>query len=354
VEVKAAFWRGRTVLVTGVTGFKGSWLAMLLAHLGAKVSGYALAPPTRPSLFERAGLGRDVDWIEGDVRDLDRLQAVMRAQAPQVVFHLAAQPLVRVSYEAPVETFDVNVMGTVNLLEAVRGSSETRAVVVVTSDKCYEDAPRPGGYREDDRLGGHDPYAASKACAELVAQAYRRSFFGAGGPVVVTARAGNVIGGGDWAKDRLVPDIVTALAASRAAVIRNPQCVRPWQHVLDPLGGYLLLAEAAITASTDLEPSWNFGPSSTAMQPVATVAGQICRLWGKDAHWRHDGGVHPHEALKLTLDSARARDRLGWSPALPYEQAVEWTTEWYRIVLGGGDARLRTTRHLQQYLERAA
>jgi CDP-glucose 4,6-dehydratase len=349
-----AFWNGRSVFVTGITGFKGSWLAMMLSELGAKVSGYALAPPTQPSLFDRARLGDKVDWASGDVRNAEHVALAIRARRPEVVFHLAAQPLVRVSYEQPVATFDTNVMGTVHVLEAVRSCPATQVVVIVTSDKCYEVHPSSTGYREEDRLGGHDPYATSKACAELVTTAYRRSFFEDRGPAIVTARAGNVIGGGDWARDRIVPDVVTALAASKAAIIRNPQCVRPWQHVLDPLAGYMLLAERAWEARRDLDPAWNFGPSPESMQPVSNLAGEICRHWGKEAHWRHDPSVQPHETERLTLDSERARRKLGWAPCLAYEQAVEWTTQWYRIVLGGADARLRTLRQIQEFEEMAA
>ncbi len=351
------FWRDRQVLVTGVTGFKGSWLALLLMQRGAKVSGFALPPPTSPSLFERARLGDRVGWTSGDLRSLAAVRGVVAERQPDIIFHLAAQPLVRVSYEMPVETFETNVMGTVHVLEAARRSPSTKVVVVVTSDKCYEDQPPSAagrGYREDDRLGGHDPYATSKACAELVATAYRRSFFGEAGPTVVTARAGNVIGGGDWARDRIVPDVVTALAARRPALIRNPQCVRPWQHVLDPLAGYMRLAERARDARGALDAAWNFGPSEESMQPVSSLAGEICRLWGKDAQWEHDASVQPHETERLTLDSGRARERLGWAPSLPYADAVEWTTEWYRAVLGGGDARTRTLRQIEEFEERAA
>jgi CDP-glucose 4,6-dehydratase len=348
------FWRGRTVLVTGVTGFKGSWLALLLAQMGAKVAGYSLPPPTRPSLFERARLGDDVDWTDGDVRSVGGVVEAVRRVRPEVVFHLAAQPIVRLSYEQPVQTFDTNVMGTVHLLEAVRRSPATRVVVVVTSDKCYEDTGSSAGYREDDRLGGYDPYATSKACAELVTSAYRRSFFALGAPAVVTARAGNVIGGGDWARDRLVPDVVTALAANQPAVIRNPLCIRPWQHVLDPLAGYLLVAERAWEAGGAIDPAWNFGPNPESEQPVSRVAAEICRFWGDNARWQHDPSEQPHETLRLTLDSGKARKQLGWKPRLPYEQAVEWTTRWYRIVLGGGDARLPTLRQVQEFMELAS
>jgi CDP-glucose 4,6-dehydratase len=348
------FWRGRRVLITGVTGFKGSWLALWLSRLGATVSGYALPPPTEPSLFERAGIGNLIDWTNGDVRSLLTLGRVMADKKPEVVIHLAAQPIVRTSYERPVETFETNIMGTVNVLEASRQCPATKVVVVVTSDKCYEDQLTQGGYREGDRLGGHDPYATSKACAELVAAAYQKSLLGTDGPAVVTARAGNVIGGGDWARDRLVPDVVTALAADRTVVIRNPRCVRPWQHVLDPLAGYLLLTERAWQSKQDFNSAWNFGPDADSTQPVSCVVDDLCRLWGGRAHWEHDASVQPHETLLLTLDSGKARSKLGWTPQLPYAEALEWTAEWYRFVLGGGEARSRTVRQIEQYEERAA
>jgi len=349
-----AFWRGRSVFITGVTGFKGSWLALLLAHMGARVSGFSLSPPTKPSLFADGRLGDIVDWTEGDVRCLDAVSAALERHRPDVVFHLAAQPLVRASYEQPVETFATNVMGTVNLLEAVRCSLTTQVVVVVTSDKCYENQPVPGGYREDDRLGGHDPYAASKACAELVTSAYRRSWFEHGGPATVTARAGNVIGGGDWARDRIVPDVVVALASRQPAVIRNPSCVRPWQHVLEPLAGYVLLAERARLSRGEFNSAWNFGPSSGSVRTVSKLADEICRQWGDRAEWRHDATAQVHESLLLTIDSEKARATLGWRPVLEYDQAVAWTTRWYRAVLDGADARPHTARQIAEYQELAA
>jgi CDP-glucose 4,6-dehydratase len=354
VDMTPSFWKGRDVFITGITGFKGSWLALQLLQLGAKVSGFALSPPTNPSLFAHARLADVVDWTEGDVRCLDALSASMKQNRPDIVFHLAAQPLVRASYEQPVETFDTNVMGTVNLLESVRRSPATQVVVVVTSDKCYEDHPVAMGYREDDRLGGHDPYAASKACAELVTTAYRRSWFEHGGPATVTARAGNVIGGGDWARDRLVPDVIAALASQRPAVIRNPSCVRPWQHVLDPLAGYILLAERAWLSRREFDSAWNFGPSPESVQTVSIVADEICRQWGDRAEWRHEETHQAHESLLLTIDSEKARSKLGWKPAMAYEQAVAWTTRWYRAVLDGRDARPQTLRQIDEYRELAA
>ena len=348
------FWHGRRVLVTGVTGFKGSWLAMLLARMGAKVSGLALPPPTEPSLFASARLGNVVDWVDGNLLDLGRVTDVIRGKEPEVVFHLGAQPLVRLSYEQPVLTFATNVMGTVHVLEAVRSSPAIRAVVVVTSDKCYEDRPSASAYREEDPLGGHDPYATSKACAELVTTAYRRSFFSAGGPSIATVRAGNVIGGGDWARDRIVPDVVSALAAHRAALIRNPNAVRPWQHVLDPLVGYTELAEALCQPRGMTRTAWNFGPDLESMKPVSSLAGTICKVWGGDAAWERQSGDHAHETATLRIDSARAKTELGWAPRLTYDTAVEWTAGWYRDVFAGKDARARVERQLAAYDELAA
>jgi len=352
--VNRAFWKGRPVMVTGMTGFKGSWLALWLARSGAKVSGYALAPPTMPSLFERAKVGTLVESTNGDVRSLAALKDELTKRQPEVIIHLAAQPIVRTSYESPVETFETNVMGTVNVLEAARTSPHVKVVVVVTSDKCYEDQQRGVAYREDDRLGGHDPYATSKACAELVAESYRRSLLGETGPAVVTARAGNVIGGGDWARDRLIPDIVTAFASGRPAIIRNPACVRPWQHVLDPLAGYLLLAERAWESRSGFSSAWNFGPPPDAMQPVSAVVEDLCRLWGGGARWERDGSSQPHETLLLTLDSAKAREKLGWAPRLAYADSLRWTADWYRQVANGGDARTWTVRQIETYEEMAA
>ncbi len=354
VEVTPEFWRGRRVLITGVTGFKGSWLTLLLRRMGAKLSGFALPPPDGPSLFALASLGDDVDYISGDLRDLSQVMRAVRATRPEVIFHLGAQPLVRASYETPVETFATNVMGVVHVLEAARYAPEAKAVVVITSDKCYEDRPHAGAYREDDRLGGYDPYASSKACAELVASAFRSSFFQGKGPRIVTARAGNVIGGGDWARDRLVPDVVTALAAHREPVIRNPACVRPWQHVLDPLAGYLLLAQRSVEANDVVDPAWNFGPNPESMQPVSSVAGTICQRWGGGASWRHDPGAALHETHTLTIDSGKARAKLGWEPGLPYARAVEWTTDWYASVARGADPRRLTVHQIQEFMEVAA
>ncbi|MGH7307138.1 MAG: CDP-glucose 4,6-dehydratase [Candidatus Rokuibacteriota bacterium] len=326
------FWRGRRVLVTGHTGFKGGWLCLWLRQLGADVAGYALAPDTEPSLFEAAEVRSAVRSTIGDVRDAEALARAVRGHEPEFVFHLAAQALVRRSYAQPAETFATNVMGTVNALEAARGCASVRAVVIVTSDKCYENRERARGYRESDALGGGDPYSASKACAELAVQAWRLSFSGDGrAPLVASARAGNVLGGGDWAQDRLLPDIVHALARGEPAGIRNPASTRPWQHVLDPLAGYLLLAQRLYEDGPAVAGAWNFGPRPGEARTVRWIADKACRRWGAGARWQADGTApRPHEARRLGLDAAKARRRLGWRPRLSVEDAVGWTVDWYK------------------------
>ena len=332
-------WRGVRVLVTGHTGFKGGWLSLWLEALGAEVHGIALAPSTTPALFDAVGLDRLVRGVECDVRDQRKFSAALEAAAPAVVFHLAAQPLVRESYASPVETYATNVMGTVHLLEAVRRAPSVRAVVVVTTDKCYENREWLWGYREDEALGGHDPYSSSKACTELVTAAYARSFFAvSGAPAIATARAGNVVGGGDWAADRLVPDFVRAANERRAMVIRNPLAVRPWQHVLDPLSGYIQLAERLLDDPAVARGAWNFGPSDEDARQVGWVADQIAEHWGDAARWTLDEREQPHEARLLKLDCSKARTLLGWTPRLPLREALAWTVNWYRGYYAGTDA----------------
>ena len=331
--VTPEFWRDRPVFVTGHTGFKGGWLTTWLLDLGARVTGYGLAPHTTPSYFVRCGLAARITTHLADVRDAVTLQAALTAAEPRVVFHLAAQPIVRLSYRAPLETISVNVLGTSALLEAVRHTPSVEAVVVVTSDKCYEDIERPRGYREDDPLGGHDPYSASKAAAELIAAAYRRSFFAARGPRVATVRAGNVIGGGDWAADRLVPDAIRALVRDEPIRIRNAAAIRPWQHVLEPLGAYLRLAERLAGGET-FAGAWNFGPRDADAVSVATLADLIVGQW-EGARWESRPEEDaPHEAGLLRLDWRKARTQLGWHPGLSLKEAVELTVAWYRSAVG--------------------
>ena len=365
--IDRAFWRGRRVFLTGHTGFKGSWMSLWLQALGAELTGYALAPATDPSLFVLARVETGMHSVTGDVRSLDSLKEALVAARPEVVIHMAAQPLVRESYRTPVETFATNVMGTVHLLEAVRHTPGVRSVVVVTTDKCYQNREWVWPYREDDPMGGHDPYSASKGCAELVTAAWRASFFepaatsaapaGADGstnarmaPAVATARAGNVIGGGDWSPDRLVPDILAAFAAGRPVAIRNPQATRPWQHVLEPVGGYLLLAERLFHAPAAHAHAWNFGPEPRDVRPVRAIVDRMAALWGEGARAVIDAGDHPHEASLLALDIAKARHALGWQPRLGLDRALGLTVDWARAHARGEDLRAITLAQIEAYL----
>jgi CDP-glucose 4,6-dehydratase len=329
-DVQPSFWSGKRVLLTGHTGFKGGWLALWLDDLGATVGGFALAPPTSPNLFDAAGLSELVADVRGDVRDPTSLGRTITEFAPDVVFHLAAQPLVRQSYALPVETYATNVMGTVHLLEAARSCASVRVVVNVTTDKVYDNREWAWGYRESDPLGGHDPYSSSKACSEIVTSAYARSFLLDRGFAVATARAGNVVGGGDWSKDRLVPDAAVALSCGEPVVIRNPHAIRPWQHVVEPLRGYLMLVEACWAEPSTFSRAFNFGPAPEDMVPVGRLMDMLCRHW-PDARWENvsEAGA-PHEATFLKLDTALARSLLAWTPRLSLDRALSLTAEWYR------------------------
>jgi CDP-glucose 4,6-dehydratase len=324
------FWGGKRVLLTGHTGFKGAWLALWLHRLDARVRGFALPPDTNPNLFEAADVGSRCDSLFGDVRRFDQLTNAITLFRPDIVFHLAAQSLVQRSYLEPVETYETNVMGTINLLEAVRRTPSVRAVVVVTSDKCYENREWVWAYREDEALGGYDPYSSSKACAEIALAAWRRSFLQAAGVGVASARAGNVIGGGDWAKHRLIPDCIRALASGKSIAIRNPQATRPWQHVLEAIGGYMILAERLWADRLAVAEAWNFGPDNNDVGPVHFLADRVTALWGNDARWMHVDSEVGHEASMLSLDSSKARVRLGWRPRLRLPDALEWTVVWYK------------------------
>lgn len=343
-----AFWGGRRVFVTGHTGFKGSWICLWLHAMGARVTGYALPPPTEPSLFALARLDGAVRSIRGDVRDAESLAAALRGADPEIVFHLAAQALVLESYRRPVETYATNVMGTVNLLEAARSCPGIRALVNVTSDKCYENREWAWGYRENDSLGGRDPYSSSKACSELVTAAYRSSFFERG-PAVATARAGNVIGGGDFAADRLVPDCVRALLAGRPIRLRNPGAVRPWQHVLDPTAGYLLLARRLFDEGPRFAGAWNFGPEDTEGRPVRWIVESLCARWEGGASVEADPGPHAPEAHRLVLDASKSRMELGWRPRWTVEEAVAKAAEWYGSHRRGEDAAAACRRQIDEY-----
>jgi len=347
-----AFWRGRRVLVTGNTGFKGAWLSLWLLELGADVHGLSDDVPTEPSLFRLAALEADVQQHWVDVRDADAVTRVVAAVRPELIFHLAAQPFVRRSFDEPVSTYATNVMGTVHLLDAVRQDpADVRVVINVTSDKCYENRERREGYREDEAMGGHDPYSSSKGASELVTAAFRSSYFGdPGGPRIASARAGNVIGGGDWGEDRLVPDVMRAAIAGEPVAIRRPDAVRPWQHVLNPLHGYLTLAEAA-WADPIHATGYNFGPDPGDAQPVSWVVERLLDRWEGDVTVTADGRTHPHEAGLLTLDSSRAHERLGWQPTWDLSAGLDATAAWYSAFRDGQPVRDLSLRHLASFSE---
>lgn len=354
--ISEEFWQNKRVFLTGHTGFKGSWLCLWLSRLGAHVTGYALAPPTQPSLFELARVSELVDSQIADVRDADTLAATMHQAQPEIVIHMAAQPLVRDSYKIPVETYATNVMGTVHLLEAVRQCPSVRAVVNVTTDKCYENREWVWGYRENEPMGGFDPYSNSKGCSELVTAAYRSSYFtnhtiiqSHALPAVATARAGNVIGGGDWADDRLVPDIIRAILAGDPVRIRNPHAIRPWQHVLEPLSGYLKLAQYLCEHGSDFAEGWNFGPADADAKPVDWIVQRLCEQWGANSRYEIDSGDHPHEAHYLKLDCSKAGMRLGWNPRWSLNTALEAIVEWTRAYCAGGNMQDISLQQINQY-----
>jgi CDP-glucose 4,6-dehydratase len=328
------FWAGKNVFVTGHTGFKGSWICLWLQELGANVTGFSLEAPSHSSLFNASEVGRGMTSIFGDVRDAGKFIRALQQAKPEIVIHMAAQPLVRYSYAEPAETYSTNVMGTVNLLEGVRKTPSVRAVVNVTTDKCYENKEWVWGYRENEPMGGSDPYSSSKACAELVTAAYRHSFFHSGKftqhqVALASARAGNVIGGGDWAADRLVPDVIRALTSGLTVTIRNPLSIRPWQHVLEPLSGYLLLAEKLYTHQSEFADAWNFGPDIECTQTVLEVVKKIVSGWSMPHAWELDTQSNPHEATNLALDCTKAKIKLGWRPRWSLDCAIDATNEWY-------------------------
>ena len=348
LEAMREFWRGKRVFVTGHTGFKGSWLCLWLELLEAEVAGYALDPPTEPNLFELADVGRGITSVVGDVRDLEHLARAVEEFAPEIVIHMAAQSLVRESYRDPAGTYGTNVMGTVHVFESARRAGSVRAIVNVTSDKCYENRPGAAEHPETDPMGGDDPYSSSKGCAELATAAYRWSFF-ARGAAVASARAGNVIGGGDWAADRLVPDFVRAMAEGRPVVIRNPRAVRPWQHVLEPLSGYLLLAERLFCDGGPYAEGWNFGPEASDAMPVSRIIERAVELWGDGASWVQDDGDNPPEAKVLRLDCTKASQRLGWRARTDIDTALRWTVDWYRRLRDGDDPRELTLNRIREF-----
>jgi CDP-glucose 4,6-dehydratase len=353
-----AFWKGRKVFLTGHTGFKGSWLSLWLNALGADVTGYALEPPTQPNLYQQAHVSDSLRSIVGDIRDFDRLKSALAKNRPDVVLHLAAQSVVRRGYEDPIETYSSNVMGTVHLFEAVRQLKQSCVVVNVTSDKCYVNREWVWGYREDEPFGGRDPYSNSKGCAELVTTAYRESFFPAAslnqhGIALGSARAGNAIGGGDWTTDQLIPDLMRAFLTGKPCLIRNPSATRPWQFVLEPLRGYLMLAERLASDGCSYASGWNFGPADADAKPVGWIADELVRLWGDHAGWTRDGATHPSEAHALKLDASKAKASLGWHPVLPLEQALRWIVEWYRAFHENANLRHSTENQIARYQELA-
>ena len=348
------FWKNKRVLLTGHTGFKGSWLTIWLNSMGAKVCGYALRAPTKPSIFELAGTSKSVRHNIGDIRDLAKLKKVMNAFKPEIVIHMAAQPIVRVSYKNPPETYETNVVGTVNLFEAVRACKSVRVVLNVTTDKVYENKEVDKAYKEGECLGGYDPYSASKACSEIVTASYRDSFFNTKDykkhrVAVATARAGNVIGGGDWAADRLLPDFVRAVLSGGKIEIRNPGATRPWQHVLDPLNGYLMLCERLYTNGPKYAGAWNIGPDLKDCKPVGWIAQRFCEFWGSAKTCSIQKGKHPHEAHFLKLDNSKAKKQLGWYPKWDINEALSRVVEWTKAYEAGVDVREISERQIRDF-----
>lgn len=353
-----SFFTDKKIFITGHTGFKGAWLAIWLHSLGARLTGYALEPPTTPSLYALARVNELLHSVIADVRDLERLKHELITAAPDIVIHMAAQPLVRESYSNPVETYATNVMGTIHLLEAIRCCPSVKAVVNVTTDKCYENREWVWGYRENEPMGGFDPYSNSKGCSELVTAAYRNSYFNPHhqnsavihhSAAIATARAGNVIGGGDWASDRLIPDIIGSLAAKQPVRIRNPHAIRPWQHVLEPLSGYLTLAQQLFEKGNDFAEGWNFGPFAEDTKPVLWIVQRMCELWGNGAAYELDGAQQPHEAHFLKLDCSKAHTKLGWQPRWRLAQTIDSIREWVAMYEANGDMRAACLQQIAEY-----
>lgn len=353
--IDPGFWQGKRVLLTGHTGFKGAWLSIWLTELGADVWGYALVPPTNPSLFEKAGLEKRMHSTIGDILDRESLWKAFSVARPEIVIHMAAQPLVRLSYDEPLLTLNTNIMGTANLLEAIRNYESVKSVVIVTTDKCYDNKEWSWGYRENEPLGGYDPYSSSKACAEIVTAAYRSSFFNPGeygkkhNVAIATARAGNVIGGGDWAKDRLVPDIVKAISEGRKVAIRSPGSIRPWQFVLEPLAGYLTLAERLYLHGVEYAEAWNFGPYDSDAKPVGWIVERLCSAWPGAAGFEFDAAPKLHEAAYLKLDCSKAINRLGWKPTWDLEMALAKIVDWNLADARGEDLYTVTARQISEF-----
>lgn len=347
--IDTKFWQGKRVYLTGHTGFKGSWLALWLANMGATVKGYALSPPTNPSLFDEAKVAEKIESHIGDIRDFETLKTSMQSFNPDILIHMAAQPLVRLSYKEPLETYETNVMGTAKVLEAARSCSNLKSIVSVTTDKCYENKEWVWGYREDEPMGGYDPYSSSKGCAELVTSAYRRSFLQEQGIGLASARAGNVIGGGDWADDRLIPDILRAFEKKQAVIIRNPASTRPWQHVLEPLSGYLVLAQHLYQNPAGFAEGWNFGPYEDDAKPVDWILNHMVQSW-QGSNWELDKNAHPHEAGYLKLDISKAKARLHWHPTWRLEHTLAKIIEWHQAWLNKEDMQAKCLEEIQDYM----
>jgi CDP-glucose 4,6-dehydratase len=343
------FWQGKRIFLTGHTGFKGSWLSLWLSSLGAQVKGYALNPPTSPSLFDEAAVGQVIDSQIADIRDQDMLHESMTGFDPDILIHMAAQPLVRYSYDAPIETYEVNVIGTAKVLEVARSCSNLKAVVNITTDKCYENDDRSQGYKEDGPMGGHDPYSSSKGCAELVASAYRRSFLKSQGIGLASVRAGNVIGGGDWADDRLIPDILRSFEKNEPVVIRNPKATRPWQHVLEPLSGYLILTQKLYKNQEEYAEGWNFGPNEQDVKPVDWILDKMIAKW-PGSSWNLDVNSNPHEASFLKLDITKAKSKLGWKPVWELSYTLEKIIAWHQAWLDKEDMKAVCLAEIEEYM----
>ena len=345
---KSSFWQNKRVFITGHTGFKGSWLSIWLYSLGSKIKGYALEPPTSPSLFKQANVETLIDSEINDIRSFDNLKESMADFNPDILIHMAAQPLVRYSYDNPIETYEVNVLGTVHVLEAAKNCNNLKAIINVTTDKCYENNEWVWGYRENDPMGGYDPYSSSKGCAELVTSAYRRSYFQQVG--LASVRAGNVIGGGDWAKDRLIPDILRAFADNKSVTIRNPKSIRPWQYVLEPISGYLMLAEKLYDNPKEFSEGWNFGPRDEDVKPVEWILDKMVAKWS-NASWELDENFHPHEAGFLKLDISKASSKLGWFPMWNLEKALDEVINWHQSYLRGENMQKVCLKQISNYLK---
>ncbi len=355
LEVNKLFWKNKKVLITGHTGFKGSWLSLCLQHFGAEVIGISLDPPTNPSLYEKANVSKGMTSLRQDIRDLEAVKNIFQLYKPEIVFHMAAQALVRYSYLNPVETYETNVMGTMNILESIRSINTVRAAVMVTSDKCYKNEEKDRGYSEDEPMGGHDPYSSSKGATELLISSYRNSYYSVDNydehkTAIASVRAGNVIGGGDWAKDRLIPDIIKAFQNREEVKIRNPNAIRPWQHVLEPLSGYMQLAELLSISGTKYAEAWNFGPLEQDAHSVKWVVKKITELWGNNASWIIDESEHPHEANYLKLDCTKAFKRLNWKPKWNLDQALLKIVEWHKAEQTNGKYKELCVHQINEYL----